>query len=131
MTKTELVLKALEDMGYKPEVDEDGDISFYYQMKNIMVIIGEEEEPYLAFLLPQFNEVDEGEETLSLFVCNKVTRQLKLAKVYIDPTLKNVTASCEFYYTDEESLRQNIEHSLYILSIVRSIYRDVKLELKD
>ena len=98
MTKTELVLKALEDMGYKPEVDEDGDISFYYQMKNIMVIIGEEEEPYLAFLLPQFNEVDEGEETLSLFACNKVTRQIKLAKVYIDPTLRNVTASCEFYY---------------------------------
>ena len=52
----------------------------------------------------------EGEETLTLAVCNKVSRDIKLAKVFIDHTLEGVSASCEFFYTDMESLKNNVEH---------------------
>ena len=50
----------------------------------------------------------EGEETLTLAVCNKVSRDLKLAKVFIDQTLESVSTSCEFFYTDMESLQNNV-----------------------
>ena len=38
MNKKELILQTLEKMGYKPEIDEDGDIQIRYQMKTIFVL---------------------------------------------------------------------------------------------
>ena len=131
MTKKEMIMKNIEGLGYKPAVDEEGDICVRYQMKGIYLMTGQEEEPYVAAIRPQFAEVNEGEEMLTLAVCNKVTREVKLAKVYIDQTLKSVSASCEFFYTDMESLKTNVEHSLKILGMVRSTYARVKAELND
>ena len=76
MNKKELILQTLEKMGYKPEIDEDGDILVRYQMKSIFVFVGDEEDSYVAVLLPQFHEIAEGEETLVLATCNKMTREL-------------------------------------------------------
>ena len=73
----------------------------------------------------------EGEETLTLAVCNKVSRDVKLAKVFIDHTLVSVSASCEFFYTDMESLKNNVEHVLGILGMVRSTYYKAKAEFTD
>ena len=69
--------------------------------------------------------------TLTLAVCNKVSRDLKLAKVFIDHTLESVSASCEFFYTDMESLKNNVEHVLGILGMVRSTYYKAKAEFTD
>jgi len=131
MKKKELILKTLEKMGHSPEVDNDGDIMLHYQMKTIYVLTGDEEEPYISMMLPQFHEVEEGQETLVLAVCNKMTRELKLAKVYIDQTFKNVTATCEFYYANEESLEQNLRNSLQMLGVVRTVFRNDMAELAD
>ena len=73
----------------------------------------------------------EGEENLTLAVCNKVSRDIKLAKVFIDHTLEGVSASCEFFYTDMESLKNNVEHVLGILGMVRSTYYKAKAEFTD
>ena len=131
MTKKEMILEAIETLGYKPHVDDDDDICVRYQMKSIFFMTGQEEEQYVSVILPQFYEVNEGEETLSLAVCNKVTRDLKLVKVYIDQTLKSVTASCEFFYTDMESLKNNVEHALNILGMVRSAFHKAKAEFSN
>ena len=131
MTKKEMILEAIETLGYKPHVDDDDDIWVRFQMKSIFFMTGQEEEQYVSVILPQFYEVNEGEETLSLAVCNKVTRDLKLVKVYIDQTLKSVTASCEFFYTDMESLKNNVEHALNILGMVRSAYHKAKAEFSN
>lgn len=131
MNKKELILKTLEKMGYSPEVDNDGDIMLHYQMKTIYVLTGDEEEPYISMMLPQFHEIDEGKETLILAVCNKMTRELKLVKVYIDQTFKNVTATCEFFYANEGSLEQNLRNSLQMLGVVRTVFRNDMAELSD
>ena len=131
MNKKELILKTLEKMGYSPELDGDGDIMLHYQMKAIYVLTGEEDEPYISMMLPQFHEIDEGKETLVLAVCNKMTRELKLVKVYIDQTFKNVTATCEFFYANEESLEQNLRNSLQMLGVVRTVFRNNLAELSE
>ena len=131
MTKKEMILEAIESLGYKPHVDDDGDICVRYQMKSIFFLTGQEEEQYISAILPQFSEIQEGEETMTLAICNKVSREIKLAKVYIDQTLKSVTASCEFFYTDMDSLRNNVEHSLNILGMVRSTYFKIRSEFND
>ena len=131
MNKKELIMKTLEKMGYSPEIDNDGDIMLHYQMKTIYVLTGDEEDPYISMMLPQFHEVEEAQETLVLAVCNKMTRELKLAKVYIDQTFKNVTATCEFYYANEESLEQNLRKSLQTLGVIRTVFRKDMAELAD
>lgn len=131
MNKKELILKTLEKMGYSPELDGDGDIMLHYQMKVIYVLTGDEDEPYISMMLPQFHEIDEGKETLVLAVCNKMTRELKLVKVYIDQTFKNVTATCEFFYANEESLEQNLRNSLQMLGVVRTVFRNDMAELSE
>lgn len=131
MNKKELILKTLEKIGYSPELDSDGDIMLHYQMKAIYVMTGDEDEPYISMMLPQFHEIDEGKETLVLAVCNKMTRELKLVKVYIDQTFKNVTATCEFFYANEESLEQNLRNSLQMLGIVRTVFMNDMAELSE
>ena len=54
MTKKELIVKVLKDMGFKPHEDDDGDVTFRYQMKNIFAVVGDESEQYLVLIMPQF-----------------------------------------------------------------------------
>ena len=131
MKKKELILATLEKMGYSPELDNDGDIRFLYQMKTIYVMTGDEEEPYISMMLPQFHEIEDGQETMVLAVCNKLTRELKLAKVYVDQTFKNVTATCEFFYANNEALEQNLRNSLQMLGVVRTVFRKDLAELSE
>ena len=130
MTKKELIMSTLEEkMGYCPEIDEDGDIKVAYQLKTIYVMTSEDDEPYVSVMLPQFHEIEDGKETLALAVCNKMTRELKFAKVYVDQTFKHVTATCEFFYSGKKSLTQNLEKSLELLGVVRTVFRNDMEEL--
>lgn len=131
MRKKELIVKVLEEMGFKPHDDADGDIIFRYQMKTVFAVIGDESEQYIVLTMPQFYEIEAGEEHIALAACNKITRELKLIKVYVDQTYKNISANSEFYYTDEESLKNNIENSLRILGIVRTLFRSTRNEFID
>ena len=71
MTKKEMIVKVLDEMGFKLHEDEDGDLMFRYQMKNIYTVIGDESEQYLVLVMPQFCELEDGEEHVALAVCNK------------------------------------------------------------
>lgn len=62
-------------------------------------------------------------------ICNKMTRELKILKVYIDQTFKHVTADYEFLYTDEESLAQNLDSAISRLGIVRRAFRNTLNEM--
>lgn len=132
MTKRELVTSVLESMGYKPTVDDDGDVMLRYQMKTIYVLgTQQDDSQYLVVMLPQFYEIEEGEEIKTLTVCNKLTRDVTLAKLYIDRNLKDVTASCEFYYCDEECLSSQIEHAMDIIGRVRSTFHRAMREFDE
>ena len=123
MTRHEMVVSVLQSLGFKPQIDDDGDIFVRYQMKTFYVMgANSDDEAYLVVVFPQMYEVNEGEETKVLATCNKTTHEIKLAKVYIDQTLKNVSASCEFYYNGEESLKTCLDKAIEILGMVRSTF---------
>lgn len=120
MTKQEMVVSVLQSLGLKPKIDDEGDVFVRYQMKTFYVMgTNSDDEDYLVVVFPQMYEIDEGEETKVLAACNKTTREIKLAKVYIDQSLKNVSASCEFYYNDEESLKVCLDKVIDILGMIR------------
>ena len=132
MTKKEQIINVLERMGYKPKIDKEGDIMLRYQLKTLFFLVNDDdEENFVNVILPQFAEIDDGEETLYLAACNKATRGTRMVKVYVDQTFKNITASCEFYYANDESLEFNLQKSLSILSIIRTLYRNCIKELSE
>lgn len=125
-------MKVLKDMGYEPELDSDQDIRLCMEMKELYFFMpDEEEECYVNIVLPQFTGIKEGKEILALATCNIMTRDMKLLKVYVEKNHESVSASCEFIYTDEDSLKQNIVSSIEVMSIVKTLYRRKYAELEN
>lgn len=125
-------MKVLKDMGYEPELDSDQDIRLCMEMKELYFFMpDEEEECYVNIVLPQFTGIKEGKEILALATCNIMTRDMKLLKVYVEKNHESVSASCEFIYTDEDSLKQNIVCSMEVMSIVKTLYRRKYAELEN
>lgn len=125
-------MKVLKDMGYEPELDSDQDIRLCMEMKELYFFMpDEEEECYVNIVLPQFTGIKEGKEILALATCNIMTRDMKLLKVYVEKNHESVSASCEFIYTDEDSIKQNIVCSMEVMSIVKTLYRRKCAELEN
>ena len=127
-----LVMKVLKDMGYEPELDSDRDIRFCLEMKNFYSFMpDDEEECYVNIVLPQFARIQEGQEILALAASNVMTRDMKFLKVYVERNHESVSASCEFIYTDEESLKQNIMTCMEVMSVVKTLYKRKCAELEN
>ena len=130
MSKKENVVSVLQGMGYTPQYDDDGDIYILYQMKHVFFLLSEDDDDsYISIMLPQFVDLEEGEESLALAVCNKMTRELKLAKIYVDKTFKSVTGTCEVFYANNEALEYSIKKSLRMIGLMRSQYYKYQKEL--
>ena len=123
MNNSEMAIQVVKELGYKPIIDNDGDVFFRVQLKGFYILGTRNDNDLISVHFPQFWDIEEGEDVKYLAACNKLTRELKLVKTFIDDSLKSVSASCEFYCTNMESMRNNIEHSSKILCIIRSIFR--------
>ena len=78
MTRHEMVVSVLQSLGFKPQIDDDGDIFVRYQMKTFYVMgTNSDDEDYLVVVFPQMYEVNEGEETKVLATCNKSRNQAR------------------------------------------------------
>ncbi|MBQ0058005.1 MAG: YbjN domain-containing protein [Bacteroidales bacterium] len=130
MGKKENIVSILQGMGYTPQYDDDGDVYIIYQMKHVFFLLSEDDEDnYISIMLPQFVDLEEGEESMALAVCNKMTREFKLAKFYLDKTFKSVTGTCEAFYANNEALEYSIKKSLRMISCMRSQYYQAQKEL--
>lgn len=125
------IFDLLQEMGYKVSFDKDGDIMVTYQLKHLYLLVSQDNDNFASLLLPQFHSIEDNEENLVLAACNKMTRDVKMVKVFVDYTFKSVSATCEFFYTDEESMRRNITHALQIIGGARSMFYSTLRELRE
>lgn len=131
MKKKEMIYHILEQMGYMPEIDED-DVIVRFQMKPLVFITNEaDEDPFVCILYSQFCEFEEEESALYLAACNKLTREGKLVKFFVDYSLTHVSATCEFFFEDESNLEFCIEKALRVISILRTSLRECIRELSE
>ena len=68
-------------------------------------------------------------ESAVLAACNKLNRDIRIVKYYMDDDFKSVTATCEFFYNDNESLECFLEKSLGIIAVVRTLFKREMAEL--
>ena len=125
----ETIKKKLEDMGYRPSLDKDGDIAFMFQMKQLYLITQSiEEDSYAVLYYPNLKDIEEGDEILALTACNKCTRETRLVKFFFDFELKAVSITCEFFFTDD-SIDFIIPKVLRLIGIARTTFLNKMREL--
>ena len=130
MNNIELIKDVVEEIGLRPRFDEDGDLVVRYQLKTIFFFAAEESS-FVSMAMPRIYNVKEGEEALAFAVCNKLTRDIKLIKFYLEETLADVSASCEFYFSDRESLKGSIEQAFRVMGVANTAFFKAKEELEE
>ena len=118
----QLVSSTLKSMGITLEHDKDGDLFFRYQMKYIYVFSSDNEQ-FINLLFNNFTNVDKKDLLNALRICNKINRETKLMKMFLNSSQNCVSASCEFFYTDGKSLEDNLRKSLKLLGLARTHFK--------
>lgn len=110
------IKEILAEEGYRPSLDDDGDITFKYQGYNILIMPDEDDKLYLRFVLPNFWPIEsEVEREQAVEVSVKVTRRVKAAKVF--PVKDQMWATVEIFLSSEKCLKDVLDR---ILSVLRA-----------
>jgi hypothetical protein len=77
-------LEFLQGEGFRPEVDEAGDISFKCEGRVYYLMVDEDDPAYFRLLFPNFWSIDsEAEHQRAVLAAAEVTAEIKVAKVYV------------------------------------------------
>jgi hypothetical protein len=111
----DLHVEFLTEQGFRPKVDEEGDIHFRYEGRHHFVMESQED-TYFHLLFPNFfplsNEAEVEQAALAASVASRVT---KVAKVYLNPGLDNVSASVELLVAKPTDVHDQFLRCLGIL----------------
>lgn len=96
---TNIYTSFLEEEGYRPNIDDDGDIYFKREGKTYLIFVDSEDSKFFRLVFPNFWPIESEEERLMvLHAANAATAQTKTAKVYM--VQDNVWASVELFIDD-------------------------------
>lgn len=129
MTPKDMVVQAIEALGHHPLLDEEGFIYIRHWLGTIYFLMPYDGKKFATALLANFADYKESEEDLIMQFCHRMTRDIHMAKVFVDPERRGISASCEFYFTDMESLQDNIQHALVALMRVRLFHPKIYVEI--
>ena len=115
-TAARLAYDELATQGYRPYVDEDGDVSFkaqgyYFYVQN------SSDDTYLRIIMPEIEIVDTEdilETYCALSACNEICRDKKLVKAYLNNN-NSVSLSVATYIDETPQLSDYIETALDFL----------------
>lgn len=104
-------LAFLNEKGYSPEVDEDGDVKFQYNERNYYITIDIKDESFFRLArLAGLTLENETDITEAKEICHNVTQDVKVAKVY---WLKNtIWVSSELLMPDKDSYEEVFDRCL-------------------
>lgn len=111
----DLHVEFLAEQGFRPKVDDEGDIHFRYEGRHHFIMETQDEQ-YFHLLFPNFfplaNETEVAEAAVAASIASRAT---KVAKVYLNPALDNVTASVELLVGDPADVHAHILRCLGII----------------
>lgn len=139
MRMIENVCQILRDFDLSPEIVDDA-IQVRYEMKHIIIRLENKEETdeenafdkYVNVAFPAFYRVSDEDVADVLVVCNKANRELRQIKTFLSEDMDVVSSSFEFWYLNNDDLRNSLKFALYMISHVRSWFvrelRNIKTE---
>jgi len=96
--KAQRYLKFLQKEGLNAHIDSDGDVIFKVGPLTYYIDVDESDDAYFRIVFPNFKEIKDRKEYLkALEAAHYATRVTKVAKVWITPDGKRVSASIGNY----------------------------------
>lgn len=99
-----LYVDYLEQEGYRPTIDSDGDaVIFKCEGKLYYIAIDTGDAPYFQLVYPQFWRIESGDELARvLLAASRATLKTKVAKVYVSSDLTYTSAAIEMFFDRPE-----------------------------
>lgn len=118
VSKTELqrmYTDYLTEEGYKPSIDEDGDVVFKREGRSYFISVSENDPEYFRVVLPNFWSIESEEERAKVLAAASWSNyRSKVSKVY---TVKdNTWASVELFVKDPKDFKKLFARSMSALS---------------
>jgi hypothetical protein len=112
--RAEMYRHYLEDEGYKPVVDSDGDVIFKKEGGNYLITIDERDEEFFSIMYPAFWKIEsEAEGSSVLVACNHANSASKVAKVF--RVRDNVWAASELFLATPDGFKPVFERAVMAL----------------
>lgn len=123
MDKTQVFLEYLAEEGFRATLDEDGDIRFKFEGSSYYLIVSETDEMYFQIFRNGFWRIESAEEfQRALLHANDITRDTKVAKIYINSEQTYVNGSVELFYSDIEEFKPCFMRALNVLQMAVSSF---------
>ncbi|MEO0086301.1 MAG: hypothetical protein ABIK37_06700 [candidate division WOR-3 bacterium] len=105
----------LEEQGYKPEIDKDGDVMFRREGRVYFIFVSEKDDEYFQLVFPNFWKIESEEERRRVEqAAIAATAGTKVAKVY--PVRDNVWATIEMFCKPPDTFKPVFERAMSALN---------------
>lgn len=101
--KKEFYFEYLSKEGFKPSLDDDGDINFKHEGRWLYLMFGDEHEHFLQIVAPYVFDVDEKNETDALKACSAINMQYMVTKAFV--AKESVFMTIEMFLNNAEDLK--------------------------
>jgi hypothetical protein len=109
-----LYMDTLAEEGYRPKLDEDGDVVFKSEGRTLYIRMYPDDTEYMQLVLPNFWKIESEEEReLALIAANHATRVTKVTKVFV--TKANTCASIEMFLPEPALFAKILNRSVAAL----------------
>lgn len=113
LAKSQVYLNAVEALGFRPRIDDDGDVAFRMEGRSLMVMADEDDRGFFRALMPYFWRIDSAEElTRARQVALQLTSEYKAVKVFVLDDYSNVSASVELFFDEPAGVLPVLERCL-------------------
>lgn len=115
----------LVEEGYRPVIDEDGDINFKSEGKFYLIDTYKDDEQFIRLFAPNIWEIENEEELKqALLQANRITCNLKSAKVFVIENQENVWASIEMFVADVDAFIAVFPRCLSVVAAAVKDFRE-------
>jgi hypothetical protein len=116
----DLHVEFLTEQGFRPEIDEGGDVHFRYEGRHFYIMEAEED-TFFHLLLPSFYPLTgETDVRNAALAASAASRVMKVAKVFLNSTLDDVSASVELLVAEPTDVHDHLLVCVEILAAARA-----------
>ena|ERR1700757_2607811 len=128
MTKQErikLCKDYLTEEGYRPSIDETGDLFFKFEGRTHFILIDDKDDEFFQIAFLNFWRIEDNDELVRAFkAANEASRDTKVVKVVVREDGKNVIASVEMFITSPEDFSRSLKRSLSAIRYAADHFAD-------
>jgi hypothetical protein len=117
-------MSTLTELGFRPEIDGDGDIRFMYEGGNYY-ITDNCDETFVYIMYPGFWSLEDRSEQLAgLMAANSTNSQVKAAKILLSKDMTRASVTIECLIREASDVSSFLMRALRCIQLARRTFRD-------